>query len=258
MDGSVTIGVSLDTTAVLSALSSLETRMASFGNGLSDALINPVMSVNLAAVVLTSVEEMAAAVTRSSSRVRDAMYTLAQNAASAFSAVPWTNTGVGAVSSVAGGMDYSAANVVNAARRIADNAASAMRSSAWHSIGYNMMDGVADGILSAGYEVVRAIERVARDAERAVKEYYRISSPSGLMRDEVGVMISRGIAEGIVSGSSYVSSAMEKVYPTGVKQKESVSGGGVTQNIYLRENEQSPYLTAKRIRKESEAVFRQS
>ena len=42
MDGSVTIGVSLDTTAVLSALSSLETRMASFGNGLSDALINPV------------------------------------------------------------------------------------------------------------------------------------------------------------------------------------------------------------------------
>ena len=105
---------------------------------------------------------------------------------------------------------------------------------------------------------MRAIERVARDAERAVKEYYRISSPSGLMRDEVGVMISRGIAEGIVSGSSYVSSAMEKVYPTGVKQKESVSGGGVTQNIYLRENEQSPYLTAKRIRKESEAVFRQS
>ena len=69
MDGSVTIGVSLDTTAVLSALSSLETRMASFGNGLSDVLINPVMSANLAAVVLTSVEEMAAAVTRSSSRV---------------------------------------------------------------------------------------------------------------------------------------------------------------------------------------------
>lgn len=258
MDGSVSIGVSLDTTAVLSALSSLETRMASFGNGLSDALINPVTSANLAAVVLTSVEEMAAAVTRSSSRVRDAMYTLAQNAASAFSAIPWTNTGAGAVSSVAGGMDYSAANVTNAARRIADNAASAMRSSAWHSIGYNMMDGVADGILSAGYEVVRAIERVARDAERAVKEYYRISSPSGLMRDEVGVMISRGIAEGIVSGSSYVSLAMEKVYPTGVKQKESISGGGVTQNIYLRENEQSPYLTAKRIRKESEAVFRQS
>ena len=80
------------------------------------------------------------------------------------------------------------------------------------------------------------------------------------MRDEVGVMISRGIAEGILSGASYVNGAIAEVYGTREFGHNASSSGGmqgnVTQNIYLRDDDVSPYRTARRIRRESEAIFR--
>ncbi len=262
MDGSVTIGVSLDTSSVLSALTSLETRVEAFGIGLGDALVNPVLNANLSAVVISAVEGMASAVISGSAMVYDAMTALGQGAASLFSSVPWRSTGEGAVSTMAAGMDSASGMLYSAAERGASAAAGAFAAGAWQRVGYNIMSGVADGIYSAGGEVVRAIEKVAYDAEHAVKEYYEISSPSGLMRDEVGVMISRGIAEGILSGSSYVSAAMEGVSAMSSRLRGTYGDGtdgtrALTQNIYLRDSDSSPYFTAKRIRKESEAVFRQ-
>lgn len=258
MDGSVNIGVNLDTSSVLSAVASLESRLALFGEKISDALSSPIISAELASALSVKLEEMLTAVHSYSSEIRSAMTSSAQSAISAFSSAPWANTGSSAVSSVANGMNYSSSDVTAAAKRIAESSTSAFRSQSWSNIGRSMMDGISDGIISAGGEVVRAIERVSREAERAVKAYYKINSPSALMRDEVGVMISRGIAEGITGGSSYVSSAMERVYSPQKLSHDTVQNGSVTQNIYLRENENSPYLTAKRIRKESEAVFRNS
>ncbi len=130
----------------------------------------------------------------------------------------------------------------------------------WEAIGEDMMSGIVSGIYAAGTEVITAIRSVARQAETAVKEYYDIRSPSGLMRDEVGVMISRGIAEGILSGAGFVNRAMETVGAGAerIRRTENgVSGNrSVTQNIYLRDNDASPYKTARRIRRESEAIFR--
>ena len=40
------------------------------------------------------------------------------------------------------------------------------------------------------------------------KDVFQIRSPSAKMRDEVGVMLSRGIAEGIFAGSSYIENAL--------------------------------------------------
>ena len=256
MDGSVVIGVTLDTSAVLESLTSLETRVESFGIGLGEALINPVLSTNLAAAVISAVEGMASAVVSGSVMVRDAMISLGQSAITAITSLPWNGTGGSMVSAAASGMSSASGTLYSAAERASAGAMGAFSTGAWQRVGYNIMSGVTDGIYSAGGEVVSAIERVAYDAERAVKEYYDINSPSGLMRDEVGVMISRGIAEGILSGSSYVNAAMQDVYtPKTYGGGESVDGRSLTQNIYLRDSDSSPYLTAKRIRKESEALF---
>ncbi len=130
----------------------------------------------------------------------------------------------------------------------------------WEAIGEDMMSGIASGIYAAGTEVITAIRSVARQAEMAVKEYYDIRSPSGLMREEVGVMISRGIAEGILSGAGFVNRAMETVGAGTERVRRAENGAvgnrSVTQNIYLRDSDSSPYKTARRIRRESEAMFR--
>lgn len=257
MDGNVSIGVTLDTSAVINAVSSLEARLNTFGTGIADALSSPVISLGLATAVNSKINEMTAAVNSGSQRVRQAMTSLANTALGSFTSAAWSGAGSSAVGSIAGGITSSGNAVTSAFKRISDNAISSLRSSSWRAVGEYMTDGIADGIISSGGEVVRAIEQVSRSAERAVKAYYKISSPSALMRDEVGVMISRGIAEGITGGSSYISSAMEKVYPVSkLSSGVSTSNSNVTQNIYLRESESSPYLTAKQIRKESEAVFR--
>lgn len=130
----------------------------------------------------------------------------------------------------------------------------------WEAVGEDMMSGIASGISSAGTEVLAAIRSVAKQAETAVKEYYDIRSPSGLMREEVGVMISRGIAEGILSGAGFVNRAMETVGAGAERSRRTENGAvgnrNVTQNIYLRDSDPSPYKTARRIRRESEAMFR--
>ena len=98
---------------------------------------------------------------------------------------------------------------------------------------------------------------VTLQTENAVREHFKINSPSALMRDEVGVMISRGIAEGITDGAGFIGRAVDGVYAGyGEKLTAVQNGGSVTQNIYLRDSDTSPYQTARRIRRESEAAQR--
>lgn len=155
-------------------------------------------------------------------------------------------------SSIAAAQEQIRTMLLSAAEMFADGG--------WSSVGADIVAGIASGIYAAESEAAAAIRAVAQHTETAVKDYYAIRSPSALMRDEVGVMISRGIAEGILSGAGFVSGAMESVGRSAgrVHMAESGSAGGrsVTQNIYLRDSDSSPYKTARRIRRESEAAFR--
>ena len=184
---------------------------------------------------------------------------LASSSTAAFVGGGWSEAGGMAADQIVGGISAGSGAVVSAVQSLVYAAVSAFHSGNWASIGYDMMAGIASGIYAAGAEVVSAINSVANQAETAVKQYYDIQSPSGLMRDEVGVMISRGIAEGILSGAGFVSRAMETVGQNAdrVHLNDSTAGNrSVTQNIYLRDSDASPYRTARRIKRESEAMFR--
>lgn len=68
----------------------------------------------------------------------------------------------------------------------------------------------------------------------------------------------RRMAEEILMGSGAIQSAPDSVSVNLISSPGKLSSRGeyITQNIYLRENDPSPYKTARAIRRESEAMLR--
>lgn len=260
-DGSVVIGVSLDTSSITASASSLEFQIRELGSRINTSMAQAFAADGISASMAQAMAGVSQTVTMLAENIAVTMQNAATNAISAFTGAGWSAAGSQAASLLTGGISSGGGAVTSAVGNIASQAAGAFSGGGWSSIGYNIMSGVASGILSAGAEVVAAIRKVSEEASAAVKSYYQISSPSALMRDEVGVMISRGIAQGILDGSSFVNSAMNSVYQgTAVGGIQSTaapqSGRTVTQNIYLKDDTASPYRTARRFRRESEAIFR--
>ena len=94
--------------------------------------------------------------------------------------------GSGALSDAAG----------DAVQGAADTAASTATSGG-ESAGENLPKGLAQGIRNSTSEAVEAGREMARQVNEAVKGALKIQSPSKVMRDEVGVMIPRGIVAGV-------------------------------------------------------------
>ena len=69
------------------------------------------------------------------------------------------------------------------------------------TVGVNAMLGLAAGINSGHLTVVAAMKKAARAAVNAAKQELKIASPSGVFRDEVGVMVMKGLGEGALDES---------------------------------------------------------
>lgn len=258
-DGSVTIGVVLDTAAFSASVAAVQGQIGSLAANINQSLAGAFSGTTIDASLTAAIANLASGIAGASAGVVQAMSALAASSTASFVQGGWAEAGLASADALAGGITAGSGAVIGAAQAIAHSAVTSFDNGSWSSIGHNMMAGIAAGIYAAGAEVVAAIRTVSAEAEAAVKEYYAIQSPSALMRDEVGVMISRGIAEGILSGKDFVSGAMDSVGRSAgrVRMTEGVSGGrSVTQNIYLRDSDASPYKTARRIRRESEAIFR--
>ena len=65
----------------------------------------------------------------------------------------------------------------------------------WGEVGLNIITGIASGIAGAAGKLVDAAVNAAKDALNWVKDKLGIHSPSRVFRDQVGVMIGRGMAE---------------------------------------------------------------
>ena len=66
------------------------------------------------------------------------------------------------------------------------------------SVGVNAMSGLKAGINAGKSGVVSAMRSAAQAAVSAAKSALKIASPSGVFRDEVGVMTMRGFGEGVL------------------------------------------------------------
>lgn len=79
------------------------------------------------------------------------------------------------------------------------------------SIGANIVSGIVSGIQSKIGSIASSLLSGVNDAISAVKSKLGIHSPSRLMRDEVGVMIGRGMALGIDDSAAVVNRSMDSL-----------------------------------------------
>lgn len=81
----------------------------------------------------------------------------------------------------------------------------------WSKIGSDIVNGMVDGIGKAAGNLVNAARNAVTNAKDSVLRLLDINSPSGVFRDEVGVNMGLGIAEGLESTANAVSGAMKTV-----------------------------------------------
>lgn len=92
-------------------------------------------------------------------------------------------------------------------------------------LGLAMVEGMANGIRGAGGRIKDAALGAAQDAWNSVKSFFKIGSPSKLMRDEVGARLPQGMALGIKDDTPLVTGEIKKMGRTAMdKLGETMSG----------------------------------
>lgn len=81
----------------------------------------------------------------------------------------------------------------------------------WGEVGLNIITGIAGGIASAAGRLFDAAKNAVSGALESVKSFLGIHSPSRVFRDQVGIMMGRGIAEGIDDSQAYVDRAFDDI-----------------------------------------------
>lgn len=119
----------------------------------------------------------------------------------------------------------------------------------WGEVGMNIITGIASGVTSAAGKLVDAAVGAAKNALNWVKDKLGIHSPSRVFRDQVGVMIGRGMAEGIDQSRHIVDRSLDRIaagltldgHSFGSPSIGTIGGG----TGMLRDgNEQAPMQTA--------------
>ena len=77
---------------------------------------------------------------------------------------------------------------------------SSLTATSLQSVGLSVMNGLVAGINAGRSAVINAMREAARAAVSAAKAELQINSPSRVFRDEVGLMVMRGMGEGFQKG----------------------------------------------------------
>lgn len=159
----------------------------------------------------TAAKALQTGLTNGRSGVQSAGQNLAAAAINGFSGQSGKITAIGltAAYSLASGISSGRGSVTAAATNVAYAAQSAMRISGWYGLGWNIAQGVADGLTAGSYLITKAARQAARDALKAAKKELGVQSPSKVFREQVGMMIPAGMAQGIALGTPQAVQAVE-------------------------------------------------
>ncbi len=94
---------------------------------------------------------------------------------------------------------------IDNARRQAENA-----KAEYAKVGGNSIDGLAEGVKAGEWKLTGALKTAVNSALSAAKKVLDIRSPSHVMRDEVGLMVDYGFAEGIEEGTGSILDSIEE------------------------------------------------
>ena len=144
----------------------------------------------------------------------------------------------------AGDSATAASNLVGAlSAALAAQAASAANSA--RGIGTAITSGIAAGIRSGQSAVIQAAVTAARSALAAAKAALEIHSPSGVFREEVGLMAMKGMGEGFLEGQQEQARIIHNAarYLTGEAQSGIVAGNTHNDNRQTIQQQSSVNLT---------------
>lgn len=79
------------------------------------------------------------------------------------------------------------------------------------NIGRNIVSGLWDGIKERSTWLLNQVRGWCQSILNEITEFFDINSPSRVMRDEVGVMLARGMAVGIDKGADYALDSMQQL-----------------------------------------------
>lgn len=88
--------------------------------------------------------------------------------------------------------------------------------SGFRGVGYQIVAGMAAGVRAGSGILSAAVTAVINAALAAAKRAAEIQSPSRLFRDEVGLFIARGAAEGVTMGAGHLRTAVANMVNTAV------------------------------------------
>ena len=113
-------------------------------------------------------------------------------------------------------------------------------------VGTNIATGIANGISNAAGKIADAARSAASNAYEAAKKFLGIASPSKLMRDQIGLNFSKGMASGILNGIPDVVSAARDTAAVGAATAaQTVNNITLTANYSNMQSESSLIADAR-------------
>lgn len=135
----------------------------------------------------------------------------------------------GAVSGISSAAAYILTAIINAlkamptkllslAKSAISKVVSAFKNTSWSSVGSNIVKGIVSGLSAGLSSIVSKAKELAKSALNAAKSALGIHSPSRVFRDEVGEMISIGMAEGIEDKAKIAVDSVKNMSNSLIKQ----------------------------------------
>lgn len=94
----------------------------------------------------------------------------------------------------------------------------------WGDIGRNIIDGIKNGIINFAGNLWQAAKDAVSGVIGSVKNFLGIHSPSRVFRDQIGVMIGRGLAEGIENSAVEAVNAAQTMAGDVVSEMDALQG----------------------------------
>lgn len=119
--------------------------------------------------------------------------------------------GIQIIIALAGGLIQAMPKILAAIPQIVRGIKDGFSQVNWGEVGMNIIRGIKDGIVRFASTLWDAAKNAAKGALDNVKNFLGIHSPSRVFRDQVGVMIGRGMAEGIEDSQRLVDRSMDRI-----------------------------------------------
>ena len=157
------------------------------------------------------VDELCAVVDEDATTIVERFKTLITDSKEEFTKFEWKGIGTDLIEKIANGIKEKASSVTDNMATIVKNAKSEVTAENWTGVGSDIINGIVSGISNSSGVLYSKLRSVALAALASAKSALGISSPSKVMRDQVGRWIPEGIALGIEENMDVVEDAFGQV-----------------------------------------------